>query len=78
MNWDLVWGGLLTAGFAAFLPLELLGLKDDGRGKHYGTFSAALRRWGGIEPKAKRRWVFGPMFALLLAWFGVHILTPWL
>jgi hypothetical protein len=77
MNWDIVWGTVLGGFAAVFLPLELTGTRDT-RGKNYGTLSATLRRWLGIDPPLPRRWPLRIGFALLLVWFGIHILTPWL
>lgn len=77
MNWDVVWAGVLGAFAVVFLPLELKGTSD-GRGKNYGTLSATLRRWLGIDPPQPRRWWTRIAFALLLTWFGIHILTPYL
>jgi hypothetical protein len=79
VNWDIAWAAVL-AGFAAvFVPLELKGTTDwrDGK-KNYGTLSATLRRWLGIDPQLPRRWPLRIGFAALLLWFGIHILTPWL
>jgi hypothetical protein len=77
VNWDLIWGSVLTGFAAVFLPLELTGTRDT-RGRNYGTLSAALRRWLGIDPPQPRRWWTRVLFGLFLAWFAVHILTPWL
>jgi hypothetical protein len=73
MNWDLIWAAFLFVGTAGFVVLELRGASEPG-----GTLSGTLRRWLGISPPAERRWVFGGLFIALLAWFGIHILTPWL
>lgn len=77
MNYDLTWGLFLAAATAVFLPLELKGTSD-GRGKNYGTLSATLRRWMGIDPPAPRRWWTRIAFSLALVVFGIHIVTPWL
>jgi hypothetical protein len=73
MNWDLIWGAFLLVGITGFVVLELRGTAEPG-----GTLSGTLRRWLGIRPPAERRWILGGLFLALLAWFGVHILTPWL
>ncbi|ALG07656.1 hypothetical protein [Kibdelosporangium phytohabitans] len=78
MNWDLVWTAFVTVTVGVFAVLEIRGLKADPRGKNYGTLSAALRRWLGIEPAKPRRWWLGSVFGAFWLWFVVHILTPWL
>lgn len=42
------------------------------------TFSETLRRWLGVYPKAKRRWVLMPSFGVVLVgfvvWFVPHVI----
>lgn len=77
MNWDYVWAGVIVTFAAVFVPLELRGTRDN-RGKNYGTLSATLRRWLGIDPPKPRRWPLRIAFTAFLVWFGIHILTPYL
>lgn len=79
MNWDLVWLVFLAVAGIGFGVLEWQGFRDDRDGKkNYGTLSATLRRWLGVDPPAGRRWLLSGVFLAALAVFGVHILTPWL
>lgn len=77
-TWDITWLVITAGGLTAFGIAEYLGIRDRTQGKPTGTYSAALRRWFGIEPTRWWRWIAGPVFGLALAVFGVHILTPWL
>ncbi|MBP2331238.1 hypothetical protein JOF56_011623 [Kibdelosporangium banguiense] len=78
MNWDVVWGSVLGTFAVGFAVFETLGLKARNRGEQSGTLTATIRRWLGIDPQAPRRWWLGSLFGAFLAWFFVHILTPWL
>lgn len=77
MNWDLAWGVFLGAAGIGFGVLETLGVRARNSGKPTGTLTAAVRRWLGIDPSHWRRWIFGPLFGVLLGWLGLHMLTPW-
>lgn len=70
MHADKLWAGFLAASFSAFAVFEWTGYK----GARHGTLSAALRRWFGVQPVAKRRWLARGMFAGALAGFAAHIL----
>ncbi|TCO64940.1 hypothetical protein [Actinocrispum wychmicini] len=79
MDWDLVWGIFVSAATVGFGTLEITSLVTEhpGQGER-ATLSATLRKWLGIQPPAPRRWWARALFAGLLGWFGLHILTPWL
>jgi hypothetical protein len=77
-SWDVAWAAITGGGLIAFGIAEYLGIRDRDKGKPTGTYSAALRRWFGIQPTHWRRWILGPLFGLGLGVLGVHILTPWL
>lgn len=76
MNWDAVWAVFVGVVILGFGWLEVSSLVVS-HGKA-NTLSSKLRRWLGIEPQEPRRWWLGSGFLLFLAWFGIHILTPWL
>jgi hypothetical protein len=77
-GWDIAWLAITAGGLTAFGVAEGLALRERSQGKGGGTYSAALRRWFGIEPAKWWRWIAGPIFGLGLAIFGVHILMPWM
>jgi hypothetical protein len=81
VNFNDIWAYGGGAALLYFLVFEVWAVARDpkrGDGKQPMTLSAHLRKWMGIEPKAKRRWVFMPAFGGFLVWFFIHILTPWL
>lgn len=71
MHGDRLWAGFLGFCLGAFGLLEWLGYN----GGRHGTLSAALRRWLGVHPAAKRRWLAGGLFGGALAGLIVHILV---
>lgn len=77
-QWDVVWLAITSGGLLAFGVAETLGLRDRSQGKPSGTYSAALRRWLGVEPAKWWRWISIPAFLGSLALFGIHITTPWI
>lgn len=70
MHADKLWAGFLAACFGTFGLIELTGL----RGAQHGTLSDALRRWLGVNPASKRRWLARGVFLGALAGFAIHIL----
>lgn len=68
---DIVWATFVGGATAAFLVTEISGY----RGGRWGTLSAALRRWMGIDPSAKRKAVMRGVAAGGLIAFGIHILA---
>lgn len=76
--WDWTWIGITAGGLAAFGIAEARALQERSNGKPGGTYSAALRRWGGIEPAKWWRFITIPAFLGALALFGLHITTPYL
>lgn len=70
MHGDKVWAAFLGFCFGAFGVFEITGY----RGARHGTLTAALRRWLGVDPCAKRRWIARGAFAGVLAGFALHVL----
>lgn len=72
------WAAWLTATLLSFAVLEAQALREPlTEDKPSGTLSAALRRWLGIAPAGKRRWIASGLFAAFWLWFVGHVAFAW-
>lgn len=72
MNHHYRWVTWLLGTLAGFTWLEWSALRGDGR-----TLTATFRHWLGVDPKASRRHVLGPLFTGFLVWLYGHMVRGW-
>jgi hypothetical protein len=72
------WAVWLTATVGSFLILEARALREPlTPEKPSETLTAALRKWLGVQPATRRRWIAAGLFSAFWVWFAGHIALGW-
>lgn len=66
------WAVWLTGTVGTFAVLETKALRGRMADKPSGTLTATMRRWLGINPRARRRFLLAPAFAAFTAYLYLH------
>lgn len=72
---DRTWLAWLAGLLATFGVLETRALIAREPGKPSGTLTSTMRRWLGVDPLRRRRWVCGATFVAFWAYLAAHFLS---
>lgn len=73
-NPNRTWAAWLIGVLGSFAALEYPALRRRVADKPSGTLTATMRRWLGLNPRARRRFILAPCFAAFVIYLWGHFL----